>query len=200
MSDVRFCPSIVGIDSVDFRPFMIENAYDYYMISTTSPHQRMGIQSVVCALSIEIILKSFHTTVTSNHGKLNETYDFNKKDALPKRANAHDLIVLYEALPPKIQRYLFDKVDLEILRDNKDLFTRSRYAYERGANTIHYDEIVKLAACLICKMVFLYIERRIEDMKRVRAMDVQELALTDLLSMEEISFEMTKPLIKTPVY
>jgi hypothetical protein len=37
-------------------------------------------------------------------------------------------------------------------------------------------------------------------MKRVRAMDVQELALTDLLPMEEISFEMTKSLIKTPVY
>ncbi len=156
LSEVRFCPSIAGIGGVDFRPYMIENAYDYYMISTTSPHQRMGIQTVMCALSIEIILKSFHTTVTSNHGKLNETYQFNKKDALPKKSNAHDLIVLYEALPANIQSYLFDSTDLKVLDSNKDLFTQSRYAYEQGANSIHNDEIIKLAACLICKMVFLY--------------------------------------------
>ncbi|MFA0088716.1 hypothetical protein [Vibrio sp. 10N.261.51.F12] len=163
MSDVKFSPSIVGIESVDFRPYMVENAYDYYLISTTSPHQRMGIQTVMCALSIEIILKSFHTIVTSNHGKLNETYEFNKKDALPKRSNAHDLVVLYEALPSNIQRYLFDAVDLKVLTTNKDLFTQSRYAYEQSANSVHNDEVIKLAACLICKMVFLYRELGCND-------------------------------------
>lgn len=158
LSNLRFCPSIIDIENVNFRPYMVENAYDYYIISTTSPHHRMEIQTVMCALSIEIILKSFHTTVTSNHGKLNETYEFNKKIALPKNSNAHDLVVLYEALPVNIQRYLFDVFDVEVLVTNKDLFTRSRYAYEQSANPIHDDEIVKLAACLICKMVFLYRE------------------------------------------
>ncbi|ODS14398.1 hypothetical protein BCD66_10860 [Pseudoalteromonas tetraodonis] len=163
LSEVRFCRSIAGIESVDFRPYMIESAYDYYMVSVTSPHQRMGIQTVMCALSIEIILKSFHTTVTSNHGRLNETYDFNKKDALPKKSNAHDLIVLYEALPKNIQRYLFDRSDLKVLFTNKNLFTQSRYAYELSANPVHNDEIIKLAACLICKMVFLYRELGCKD-------------------------------------
>lgn len=156
MSYLKFSPSIDGVDQVDFRPYMIENAYDYYKISTVSSHQRMGIQAVMCALSIEIILKSFHASVTSNHGKLNETYEFRKIEALPKRANAHDLIVLYESLPENIQRYLFDLSDLEVLTVNKDLFTKSRYAYESNANKSHTDGIIKLAASLICKMVFLY--------------------------------------------
>ncbi|NOH31738.1 hypothetical protein [Vibrio mediterranei] len=156
MSDVKFSPSIGGIENVDFRPYMLEHAYDYFAISTTSPHQRMGIQTVMCALSIEIILKSFHSVVVSNHGKLNETYEFNKRDALPKRSNAHDLVVLYEALPPNIQRYLFDAVDLKVLTTNKDLFTQSRYAYEQSANSSHNDQVIKLAARLICKVVFLY--------------------------------------------
>ncbi|EMB9232320.1 hypothetical protein U9606_005133 [Vibrio harveyi] len=163
LSEVRFCPSTAGIESIDFRPYMIESAYDYYMVSTTSPHQRMGIQTVMCALSIEIILKSFHATVTSNHGKLNETYEFNKRDVLPKKSNALDLIVLYEALPENIQSYLFDSLDLKVLVTNKDLFTQSRYSYEQGANSIHNDEIVKLAACLVCKVVFLYRELGCKD-------------------------------------
>lgn len=153
---------------------MIENAYDYYRISTSSPHQRMGIQAVMCALSIEIILKSFHVTVSSNHGKVNETYEFNKNKVLPKNANAHDLMTLYQALPEDIQRYLFDAVDLKIIDDNKDLFTQSRYAYESNANTIHNDDIIKLAAGLICKMIFLYRERGCTD-SFIKFFDIEEL-------------------------
>ncbi|EGR0395058.1 hypothetical protein FHO69_22420 [Vibrio vulnificus] len=177
LSDVRFCPSIAGIDSVDFRPWMLENAYDYYTICTESPHQRMGIQTVMCALSIEIILKSFHTTVSSNRGKLNETYEFNKKKALPKNSNAHDLLVLYDALPMNIQRYLFDTVDVEVITANKDLFTQSRYAYEQNANTIHNDDIIKLAACLICKIVFLYRELGCNDFF-IKQFDIEKLFLS----------------------
>lgn len=158
MSNLRFCHNIDEIDNVIFRPYMIENAYDYYIISTTSPHQRMGIQTVLCALSIEIILKSFHVTVVSNQGQPNETYKFNKKDALPPNANAHDLMVLYQALPVNIQKYLFNPNDLGVLAESKDLFTKSRYAYEPEANMLHDDDIIKLTACLICKMVFLYRE------------------------------------------
>ncbi|WP_147173455.1 hypothetical protein [Pseudomonas sp. SJZ079] len=156
MGDVKFCPDISGITSIEFRPYMVESAYDYYMICTTSPHQRMGIQTVMCALAIEILLKSFHAKVTGNHGQLNETYEFSKKEALPKQANAHDLIVLYHALPEKIKNFLLDSVDLEILATNKDLFTHGRYIYESSANKTHNNDIIKLAACLICKVVFLY--------------------------------------------
>lgn len=69
-----------------------------------------------------------------------------------------------------------------------------RCDYELAKLLENYDAVADIKADIRT------IERRIEDMKRVRAMDVQELALTDLLPMEEISFEMTKSLIKAPVY
>ncbi|MBE4579715.1 hypothetical protein BOO30_19400 [Vibrio navarrensis] len=99
VKDLKFCPNIDRVEDIDFRPSMIESAYDYFMICTTSPHQRMGIQTVLCALTIEIILKSFHATVSANEGKINEKYAFNKRGASLKKFDAHDLINLYESLP-----------------------------------------------------------------------------------------------------
>ncbi|MFC3912521.1 hypothetical protein ACFOSS_03435 [Pseudaeromonas sharmana] len=156
MGVIELCLDTDGIDPIEFRPYMVESAYDYYMICTTSPHQRMGIQTVMCALSIEILLKSFHVTVSGNHGKLNETYKFDKADVLPKRADGHDLIELYNVLPEKIKAFLFDSDDVEILKSHRDLFTRSRYAYESSAKKLHYSDIIKLAAHLICKITYLY--------------------------------------------
>lgn len=66
--------------------------------------------------------------------------------------------------------------------------------YELAKLLENYDAVADIKADIRT------IERRIKDIKRVRVMDVQELALTDLLPMEEISFEMTKSLIKTPLY
>ena len=163
MNDLKFSPDINGIEQIDFRPYMLENAYDYYKICTSSTHQRMGIKAVMCALSIEIILKSFHASVKSNEGELNETYEFEKRKALPKGANAHDLMVLCEALPEKIKHYLFNSLDLKTLSANKNLFTQSRYSYEQNASCSHNDRIIKLAASLICKMVYLYRSFGCED-------------------------------------
>jgi len=163
MSNVKFSPDISGIKSIEFRPYMIECAYDYYMVCTTSTHQRMGIQAVMAALAIEVLLKSFNSKVTGNNGRLDETYEFNKKEVLPKRSNAHDLVVLYNSLPKSIQSYLFDYSEFQIIELNKDLFTTSRYIYEESANTIHDDDIIKLAACLICKVAYLYLKQGCND-------------------------------------
>jgi hypothetical protein len=179
VSAKKFSPSIVGISEVGFRPYMVESAYDYYKVSTTSPHQRMGIQNVMCALSIEIILKSFYSAVTSNHGKPNETYKFSRTDALPKKFKGHDLFELYEALPGNIQNYLFSSEDLKTLKLNKDLFTNSRYAYELNANKSHNDGIIKLAASLICKMVFLYRELGCDD-PFIKGFDIEGLYFSDV--------------------
>lgn len=163
MNSANFCPDVSGVESIEFRPYMIECAYDYYMICTTSPHQRMGIQTVMCALAIEVLLKSFNSVVTSNHGRLDETYEFDKKNSLSKGSNAHDLVILYDSLPLNIQKYLFDSVDLNILKSNKDLFLSGRYVYEANANNIHHDDLIKLAACLICKVVYLYSKHGCND-------------------------------------
>ncbi|MDE1312668.1 hypothetical protein MCX36_20210 [Vibrio aestuarianus] len=108
------------------------------------------------ALSVEVVLKSFNSKVTSNSGRLDETYEFDRKSALPKKANAHDLVALYEALPSNLQRYLFNDIDITILEANRNLFSSSRYVYESQANKIHNDDIIKLAARLLCKVVYLY--------------------------------------------
>lgn len=62
---------------------MIETAYDYYSVGVTAAHQRMGLTCVLSALSLEICLKSFFAIVAGNLGKLNESYQYEKK-LLPK--------------------------------------------------------------------------------------------------------------------
>jgi hypothetical protein len=163
-----------NINFDEFKPYMIECAYDYYTICVSSPHQRMGVQTVMCTLAIEILLKSFNAKVDSNHGRIDETYEFSKKEALPKKANAHDLKVLYKSLPKLIQSYLFDSLDLDILEVNKDLFTTNRYMYEINANTIHNDDIIKLTARLICKIVNLYRYQGCKDLF-IKELNVEKL-------------------------
>jgi hypothetical protein len=177
MNSIRFSPDISDVGSIEFRPYMIECAYDYYMVSMTATHQRMGIQTVMSALAIEVLLKSFNSKVTGNHGRLDETYEFNKHEALPKRSNAHDLFILYHSLPKSIQSYLFDYSDFEIIESNKDLFTTSRYVYEQSANSIHNDDIIKLAACLICKVAYLYLKQGCGD-PFVKTLDIDKLYLS----------------------
>jgi hypothetical protein len=162
MLDIKFCPNISKISDIEFRPYMIENAYDYYMTCMTTTHQRMSVQSVICALSIEILLKSFHASITDNKNKLNETYSFNK-NVLSKNENAHDLVCLCNALPNEIKSYLFDALDIKTLTDNRYLFTSSRYAYEENSIKTFNDGIMKLAASLICKTIYLYKENGCRD-------------------------------------
>lgn len=94
------------------------------------------MQTVMCALSIEIIFKSFNASIVGNRGRLNEIYEFDryeldKKGILVKKSNAHDLIVLYESLPEDIRSYLCEGFEIEILNTNKILFMQSRYIYEK---------------------------------------------------------------------
>ncbi|WP_139124189.1 hypothetical protein [Aliivibrio fischeri] len=143
----------------------------------SATHRRMGVQTVMSALAIEVLLKSFNAKVTGNHGRLDETYEFNKKESLPKGSNAHDLTVLYNSLPKSVQGYLFDRSDFEIIEINKDLFTTSRYVYEQSANNIHNDDIIKLAACLICKVVYLYLKQGCDD-PFIKLFDIEKLYLS----------------------
>lgn len=153
--DLRFCPDVQRLPIVDFRPYMIETAYDYYAVGTTAAHQRMGLACVLSALSLEICLKSFFAIVAGNPGKLNESYQYDR-ELLPKGSNGHGLLQFAEALAPEIRNYLFDRHDLETLRINSNLFTRSRYTYEPQANQVHDDDIIKLAAKTVCNLTYLY--------------------------------------------
>ncbi|OXX45780.1 hypothetical protein B9J93_10460 [Vibrio sp. V17_P4S1T151] len=177
IKELSFEPEILKVDAIEFRPFMIECAFDYYQVCIESRHQRMGIQTVMSALVIEVLLKSFNARVTGNVGRLDETYEFDRKAAISKNSNAHDLITLYEALPSNLKNYLFDDIDLEILEVNRSLFSSSRYVYEAKANKIHNDDIIKLAARLICKIVCLYRKQNCND-PFINEFDVEKLFLS----------------------
>lgn len=173
---MKFSPDVGHINSVDFRPYIVECAHDYYIVSNESPHQKMGVQCVMSALAIEVLLKSFNSEVARNEGRLNEKYRFDSS-ALPKGANSHNLSVLVGALPEEIAKYLFSSSDLDVIEKEKDLFTSSRYVYEPEAKITHHDGIIKLAAKLICKVVYLYKQQGCDD-PFIENFDVENLYFT----------------------
>ncbi|WP_108944453.1 hypothetical protein [Shewanella halifaxensis] len=152
---MEFIPDISQVEKIDFRPYMVECGFDYYMVAAKSSHQRMEVQCVMSALAIEIILKSFNANAAGNQGQLNEIYKFDRS-SLPKKSDPHDLVLLADALSPSVSKYLFDEHDLEVIEENRTIFKSSRYVYEQTANTIHYDDIIKLAAKMLCKVIYLY--------------------------------------------
>lgn len=159
---MEFTPDTSQVEKIDFRPYMVECGFDYYMVAKKSPHQRMAIQCILSALAIEVILKSFNAEVAGNHGLLNETYKFDRS-LLPKKSASHDLVVLADALSPSVRKYLFDKHDLQVIEENRSIFTSSRYVYEQTANTIHFDDIIKLAAKTLCNVIYLYKKQGCDD-------------------------------------
>ncbi len=159
---MKFIPDISQVEEITFRPYMIECGFDYYMVAEKSEHQRMEIQCVMSALAIEVLLKSFNAEVSGNHGQLNETYKFSRS-SLPKNTDPHDLVVLTEALPPSLREYLFDHSDLRVINKNRSIFKRSRYVYEQSANTVYFNDIIKLAAKTLCHVIYLYKERGCKD-------------------------------------
>jgi hypothetical protein len=145
-------PSDISI--IDFRAYMIESAYKYYMTAIKSSYDDLATKSVICALAIEIILKSYNSETTNNEGRIDENYSFKKPKKLV--TDAHDLLQLANIIPLPIQRYLFSESELEILKDNKDLFKSSRYLYEDQAKNYYSDDIIDLSCELICKTILLY--------------------------------------------
>ncbi|MCO7207502.1 hypothetical protein WDB89_05320 [Pseudoalteromonas sp. B5MOD-1] len=167
-----------SLSQIDFRPYMIECAYDYYMVAKTASHQRMGLQSVLSVLSIEILFKSFNALAVDNIGQPNETYIFDR-NSLPKKSDPHDLITLYHSLPDDIAKFLVSENELEILHKYRSSFKSSRYTYEPSANKSHRDDIIKLTAKLLCYVVLLYKQQGCKD-SFIQYFDVEELYFKDV--------------------
>lgn len=175
---MEFKTDASAINTIEFRPYMIETAYDYYSLAKKSRHHRMSLQCVISALSVEVSLKSFNSIITANPGKPNENYKFNTS-VLPSRTDAHDLVNLANALPTAVYKYLLAQEDIITIESNRDLFKKSRYAYEREANSSHSDDIIKLAAKLICKIIFLYQQKGCTD-SFISSFDTSELYFNDV--------------------
>ena len=158
----RYEPPSSLVGAIEFRPFMLEVAWDYCRTALCSTHQRGLITQTLGALAVEIVLKSFNANVSGNFGELTETYQFNSS-ILPPKSDGHNLNVLADALRHDVRAYLLNHFDNETLVEHQNTFTDSRYHYERKSPTWSSGEVMKLAVKLICTAVFLYQQQGCSD-------------------------------------
>ncbi len=151
---LRYEPEIPYIPNLFFAPYMIETAYKYYMTVTKSTYDDIATKSIICALAVEITLKSYNAIITKNEGRIDENYQFD--NSLLSTQRRHNLVDLANTIPDEIKTYLLTEADYHILEENKDLFFKSRYIYEHSANAVYYDDIIDLACKLICRTILLY--------------------------------------------
>jgi hypothetical protein len=159
--ELKYVPDTASVGLVDFRPFMVEVAWNYCQLAIDA--QRGMIGQTLAALAIEIVLKSYTAVVVENAGELNEAYQFQPPAGSPKPLNRHNLIALAALLRPDVRLYLFDRSDEEILQEHQDTFSDSRYFYEPTAPISSSGAPLKLAIKLICATLFLYKQRGCVD-------------------------------------
>ncbi|ELM3617741.1 hypothetical protein RYR54_003432 [Aeromonas sobria] len=151
----QYLPDIPdNIENVDFRAYMVESAYKYYMTAIKSSYNDISTKSVICALATEILLKSYNSEVANNNGRIDENYKFNKLSTSVN--DPHDLVQLADAIPKEVRCYLLTEMDYDILTANRNLFKASRYLYEKEARDWYFDDIIDLTCELICKTILLY--------------------------------------------
>jgi hypothetical protein len=171
---LHFRPDVASVPKVEFRPFMVETAYDYLATILTATHKRGFVQETFGVLGIEIILKSFVAKVSGNHDQLDERYEVDRSQLPGKPANLHNLKYLAQVLHPAVRAYLLDLSDEQELEDHQDTFKISRYTYERTAPSSSSDGAHRLAAKLICKTIYLYKMQGCSD-PFIAAFDVDKL-------------------------
>ncbi|MFP5476386.1 MAG: hypothetical protein ACLGJD_22315 [Gammaproteobacteria bacterium] len=110
--------------TVEFRPFMLESAYDYLATVLTSTHKRGYIQEVIGALAIEIVLKSFVVRVNGHPGEPDERYEVDKSNFLGKPGDLHNLKYLAQSLHPVVRSYLLSATDELEIEEHQDTFKK----------------------------------------------------------------------------
>lgn len=131
--------------------WMVETAYRYLKAAR---HMQRGfdmgdVAQINAAIGVEILLKSFCSKPSGNHGEVNETYELDS-DAVKaahlhlqscgkvvragKSPDKHDMLTLFYSVPADIRRHLeLDQYEEHIER-YRHIFTKARYPYERGAS------------------------------------------------------------------
>jgi len=156
--NLEYNPNVSSVGPVEFRPYMVEVAWNYCQLLLSSNFHRGMIEQTLAALAIEIVLKSYNSVAVDNIGELNETYQFQVPPG-EKVSNKHNLVSLANLLRPDVRRYLVEPLDEDVLLENQDAFSNSRYYYEPAAPKSSTDSAMKLAVELICKTVVLYRQR-----------------------------------------
>ena len=171
---LQFKPDVASMPKVEFRPFMVETAYDYLATILTATHERGFVQETFGVLAIEIILKSFVAKVSGNPGELDERYEVDKSHLPGRPGDLHNLKYLAQVLHPAVRTYLLDPADEQEIEEHQDTFKKSRYTYERTAPHSSSDAPHRLAAKLVCKTIYLYNHQGCDD-PFVKSFDVNKL-------------------------
>jgi hypothetical protein len=148
-----------------FSPHMVETAHHYYEAAKVLyPHGNLGQVAVInAALAIEILFKSFNSSIAANEGKLNEKYNFQHGKLPKKNRNAHNLMQLYELLPNEVKSKFHDKFILDMLEKYKHVFTADRYFYEKTARSSYSSTLIEIAGKLIHITALIYKEKGCTD-------------------------------------
>lgn len=143
-------------------PYMVEAAHGYSKAADSLWSQNFMVSIVNAALAVEILLKSFNAKISDNAGMLNEKYKFDDS-VLPKGANRHDLIVLFDALPPEVREKFRDPYITDMLESYRYTFVKDRYVYEANARRGASGALLGVADELIKETVKIYKQRGCTD-------------------------------------
>ncbi len=177
---------------IELRPEMIECAFNYFYSIECSTFKPFFIHNVICALSIEIIFKSFNSIIMNNYGEFDSSYAFTKPKTHKEHFDAHNLISLHTSLPEHIRNYLLSYDEVEIIKSHEITFTQARYSYEKNAAQIFDDSLMRLTARLLCKIVNIYRQNGCNhpfieqfDINKVYCLYNQTIPLNSYLEMTE---------------
>lgn len=143
-------------------PYMVETAHGYSKAAASLWNQNFLVAVINAALAVEILFKSFNARVSANAGMLEEKYTFDDS-VLPKNANKHDLMALFDALPPDVNKKFKDRYTVDMLEAYRDAFIKDRYIYEPGARAGASGALLGVADDLIKKTVSIYRQRGCTD-------------------------------------
>ncbi|WP_327437796.1 hypothetical protein [Pseudomonas donghuensis] len=163
-----------------FTPWMIESAYRYCEAAKhlLTGHDMMAVAQVNAAIGMEILLKSFVARPSGNHGQVNETYDLDPKlindahrelqrvgkiSADRNRADKHDLLTLFHAVPADIRARLRFNQEEEWIERYRNVFTDARYPYEASSRKGYSDTLIRVLGTMIESVVKWYREQGCRD-------------------------------------
>ncbi|MGH8438583.1 MAG: hypothetical protein ACRERW_05930 [Pseudomonas sp.] len=161
-------------------PWMIESAYRYL---TAAKHllrvdNMMGIAQVNAALGLEILLKSFNSKPSGDIGQVYETQKLNFRPIVKahkqlkamgkiqpecRKTDRHDLLTLFYAIPEDLRRRVGLDLYEQDIEQYRDVFTKSRYRYERKTKRSTSDILVRVLDEVIGKTIEWYCEQGCED-------------------------------------
>ncbi|KAA0135388.1 hypothetical protein FYZ48_18945 [Gimesia chilikensis] len=141
---------------MDFRPWMIEAAYDFIRSSRLLWDNNLYSPSMVnVGVGLEILFKSFNAEIDGPQSTTDEPYM--AEHYRYAGAHTHNLSELFDKIPKAIRNQLGIQPYRDYLIDKFDtLFVSARYPYEKEALSGGTEAIIDVAEEIIAKIIAFY--------------------------------------------